>query len=89
MQGTQLDIAFSVSLLSRALANLSKEHVRYVKHIMRYLQGTTKHRLVYRSNKHGQFNLHAYTNADFVRGAMLNSKSTLSYMFFLAGGLIS
>jgi hypothetical protein len=89
MQGTRLDIAFAVSLLSRALVNPSEEHIRHVKHIMRYLRGTTKHGVTYRSNAKGQFDLHAYTNANFAGGALLDGKSTLGYIFFLASGPIS
>lgn len=57
MQGTRLNIVFVVSLLSKALVNLSDEYIQHVKHIIRYLQGTTKHRLVYRFNTDGKFNL--------------------------------
>jgi hypothetical protein len=89
IQGTRPDIAFSVLLLSRALVNPSEEHVRYVKHIMCYLRGTTKHRLVYRSNEHRQFDLHVYTDADFVGGTLPDGKSTSGYVFFLAGRPIS
>jgi hypothetical protein len=89
MQGTRPNIAFAVSLLSRALVNPSKEHIQHVKHILRYLRGTTKHGVTYRSNANGQFNLHAYTNADFAGGALLDGKSTLGYVFFLASGPIS
>jgi hypothetical protein len=89
MQGTRPDIAFAVSLLSRALVNPSEEHVQHVKHILRYLRGNTKHGLTYRSNAKGQFDLHAYTDADFAGGALPDGKSTSGYVFFLAGGPIS
>ena len=89
MQGTRPDIAFAVSLLSRALVNPSKTHVQHVKHILRYLRGTTKHGITYKSNAKEQFDLHAYTDADFAKGALPDSKSTLGYVFFLASGPIS
>ena len=89
MQGTRPDIAFAVSLLSRALVNPSEEHIRHVKHIMRYLRGVTKLGVTYRSNAEGQFDLHAYTDADFAGGALPDGKSTSGYIFFLAGGPIS
>jgi hypothetical protein len=56
---------------------------------MRYLRGTTKHSLIYRSNAKREFNLYVYTNANFAGGALLDSKSTSGYIFFLAGGPIS
>jgi hypothetical protein len=56
---------------------------------MRYLRGTTKHGITYRSNPRGQFDLHAYTDADFAGGALPDGKSTSGYVFFLAGGPIS
>jgi hypothetical protein len=89
MQGTRPDIAFAVLLLSRALVNPSEEHVQHVKHIMHYLQSTTKHSVTYRSNAKGQFDLHAYTDADFAGGALPDGKSTSGYVFFLAGRPIS
>jgi hypothetical protein len=88
MQGTRPNIAFAVLLLSRALVNPSEKHI-HVKHILHYLRGTTKHSVTYRSNANGQFNLYAYTNADFAGGALLDSKFRSRYVFFLAGGLIS
>jgi hypothetical protein len=89
MQGTRLNIAFAVSLLSKALVNPSKEHIQHVKHILHYLRGTTKHGVTYRSNANRQFNMYAYTNADFAGGALPDSKSTSGYILFLAGGPIS
>jgi hypothetical protein len=91
IQGTRPDIAFAVSLLSRALVNPSEEHIQHVKHILRYLRGTTKHSITYKSsaNAKGQFDLHAYIDADFAGGALPNGKSTSGYVFFLAGGPIS
>ena len=89
MQGTRPDIAFSTSLMSRALANPTDEHLQHVKHIMRYLRGTTKHGVTYRSNPKAQFDLYAYTDADFAGGALPDGKSTSGYVFFLAGGPIS
>jgi hypothetical protein len=56
---------------------------------MRYLRGTTNHGLIYRSNAKAEFNLHAYTDADFAGGALPDGKSTSGYVFFLAGGPIS
>ena len=89
MQGTRPDLAFAVLLLSGALVNLSEQHVKEVKHLLRYLKGSIKHGLVYRSNAKGQFDLHAYTDADFAGGALPDGKSTSGYVFFLAGGPIS
>jgi hypothetical protein len=56
---------------------------------MRYLQGTTNHRITYRSNPKGQFNLYAFTDTDFAGGALPDSRLTSGYIFFLADGLIS
>jgi len=88
MQGTRPDIAFAVSLMSKALANPTDEHIQHTKHIMRYLRRTTKQGLTYKSSAKGQFNLHAYTDADFAGGALPDGKSTSGYVFFLAGGPI-
>ena len=89
MQGTRPDLAFAVSLMSKALVNPSEEHFQHVKHIMRYLKGTTKHGLTYRTSANAKFDLQAYTDADFAGGALEDGKSTSGYVFFLAGGPIS
>jgi hypothetical protein len=89
MQGTRPDIAFAVSLLSKALANPTEEHVQHTKHIMRYLRGKTKCGITYRTSAKAQFDLQAYTDSDFAGGAISDGKSTSGYVFFLAGGPIS
>jgi len=88
MQGTRPDLANSVSLISKALENPTEEHIQHVKHIMRYLNGSKKDGITYRSNAKEQLDLCAYTDADFAGGALPDGKSTSGYVF-LAGGPIS
>lgn len=47
MLGTRADIAYSVSVLSRYLADLTSAHVKGAKQIMRYLRGTYTMELVF------------------------------------------
>jgi len=41
MQGTQLDLAFTVLLCSRFLAKLTAKHMGIAKRVLRYLKGLT------------------------------------------------
>lgn len=50
MLGTRADIAYSVSVLSRYLANPTFAHVKGAKRIMRYLRGTYTMKLVFRGD---------------------------------------
>ena len=55
------------------------------KHALRYLRGATDPPIVY---KRGQFRMVSYTDASFGANPD-NRKSTIGYLFFLGGGLIS
>ena len=56
---------------------------------MHYLNSSKKDGITYRSNIKEQLDLYVYTNTNFARRALLDSKSTLGYIFFLASRLIS
>ena len=71
--------------LTRACSKPAEIHMTAAKHALRYLRGTTDLPIVY---KRGQFWMVSYTNASFGANPD-NRKSTIGYLFFLGGGLIS
>ncbi|KAG9449468.1 hypothetical protein H6P81_009433 [Aristolochia fimbriata] len=82
---TRPDIAFVVGVVSRFLANLSKEHWAAVKWILRYLKKTSRLCLCFGGSKPI---LEGFTNADWA-GDLDGRKSTSGYLFTFAGGAIS
>ncbi|GAA0142614.1 transmembrane signal receptor [Lithospermum erythrorhizon] len=82
---TRPDIAYSVGLRSRFLANPGKEHREGVKWILRYLKGTYKFCICYGSNTEG---LLSFTDSDMA-GDIDSMRSTSGYLFTYAGGVLS
>ena len=67
---TRLDIAHSVGVVSRFLANPGKQHWQAVKWIFSYLKGTSNYCLCFRNHNS---KLQGYTNANIV-GYLDNKK---------------
>jgi len=88
MIATRLDLDNSVSIISRYLANLSKEHLTAAKHILHYVKGTKDYTLTLGPSAEGSFNLHGYTDADWDNDVDTR-KSTTSYVFYAGNGAIS
>ena len=81
---TRPDLAFLVGILSRFQSNPTYEHWIASKKVLRYLQRTKSHMLVYRHVK--ELELVGCTESDFA-GHYLDSKKSISgYVFMLAGG---
>ena len=80
------DIHFFVCLYARFQADPRESHVTAVKHIMRYLVGTTELGLWYPARC--EFSLISYSNVDYAR-CRLDRKSTSGYCQFLGNCLIS
>ncbi|KAK1918670.1 hypothetical protein P3342_001719 [Pyrenophora teres f. teres] len=85
MLGTRPDIAFTVGCLSRYMSNPADIHHAAVKHLWRYLKGTSNLTLVY----HGDLKpLQGYTDADW--GSDPDTRrSTAGYAFNLGSAVIS
>lgn len=77
---TRPDIAFAVSIVSRFMNKPQEPHAQAVKHIYRYLQGTTDFALLYRRGE--EADLYGYTDADWA-GDTYDRKSTTGYLFML------
>ena len=82
---TRLDIAYSVGVVSRFLANPGKQHWQAVKWILRYLKGTSHYCLCF---GHDETMLKGFTDADMA-GDMDTKKSTTGYLYTFAGAAVS
>jgi len=84
---TRPDISFSVGFSSRYIENYSQENINDVKHILKYLNGSTNQGIYYKSN--AKFNcLQAYCDADFA-GNQETRRSTTGYIIYYGGGAVS
>lgn len=85
MMGTRPDLAYSVSCLSRFMANPTSQHTTAIKRVLRYLKGSRNLELTYRGELGG---LLGYTDADW--GADQETRrSTSGYVFSLGSAPIS
>lgn len=84
---TRPDIAFAVSMLSRFQFNPGSAHWIAGKKVLRYLQKTKNHMLVYRKTEN--LEVTGYTDADFAGNFLYSKKSTFGYVFTLAGGAVA
>ena len=79
-------IAYIVGVLGRYLSNPGMDHWKAAKKVMCYLQRTKGHMLTYRRSDNME--IIGYSDSDFA-GRQDSRKSTLGYVFLLAGGAIS
>ena len=71
----------SVSMISRFMSEPSKLHYAAVKRVLRYLQGTKAHGLLY--EKQDNIKLAGFTDSDWA-GSLDDKKSTSCYLFVSA-----
>ena len=83
---TRPDIAHAVGNVARFCSQPTKQHWNAVKHIMRYLKGTSDYGLLYQ--KEEATNLIGYSDADWA-GDLDDRKSTSGYLFKLSGAAVS
>ncbi|RVW21180.1 Retrovirus-related Pol polyprotein from transposon TNT 1-94 [Vitis vinifera] len=83
---TRPDIVYIVGMLSRYLSNPGMDHYKKAKRVIRYLQRTKDYMLTYRRSSH--LEIVGYSDSDFV-GYLDSRRSTLGYVFMLAGGVVS
>jgi hypothetical protein len=81
---TRPDIAYVTGLLGRFQSNPGREHWKFVKKVLRYLQGTKGLMLTYRKTE--SLRIVGYSNSDYAGDGR---KFTSGYVFTLAGGAIS
>ena len=80
------DILYSVCLCARFQSDPRESHLTIVKHIFKYLKGTTNLGLYYRKSR--EYKLVGYYDADFT-GDRIERKSTSGSFQFLRDNLIS
>ena len=83
---TRPDIAFAVSRAARFCSKPTHQHLIAVKRILRYLQGTIKHGLLYQKSVSKA--VIGYSDADW-GGDTTDCKSTSGYLFQIGGTAIS
>lgn len=84
MLGTQPDIAFAVSVVSRHASNPKSPHWQAVKRIFRYLKGSLKLQLTFRRPLQV---LSGYSDADWAGDH--DTRSTSGFLFNIGSGAIS
>ncbi|WJZ95059.1 hypothetical protein VitviT2T_013854 [Vitis vinifera] len=83
---TRPDIAFVVGMLGRYLSNPGSQHWKAAKKVLRYLQGTKDLMLTYQRTN--LLDVVGFCDADFA-GCIDDKKSTMDYIFMMAGGVVS
>nr|GEX32983.1 retrovirus-related Pol polyprotein from transposon TNT 1-94 [Tanacetum cinerariifolium] len=64
---TRPDIAYAVSIVSRYLANLGKNHWEAVKQILKYLRGTANVGLIYGTNRGNHKDVIGFVDSDYAK----------------------
>ncbi|XP_050379571.1 secreted RxLR effector protein 161-like [Argentina anserina] len=82
---TRPDLAFAVGMLLRFQSNPDYEHWVAGKKVLRYLQKTKNHMLVYRQVR----DLKVISDSDFAGNYPDSNKSTCGYVYMLVGGAIA
>ncbi|MCO5597503.1 hypothetical protein L7F22_051581 [Adiantum nelumboides] len=85
MVATRSDITFAVGAVSRYMVNPGKKHWDIVKHLLKYLKGTTSKCLCFGNS---EASIMGYTNADYAECSDTR-KSTSGYVFLFARAAIS
>ncbi|KAM1665198.1 hypothetical protein ACFXTN_040610 [Malus domestica] len=83
---TRPDLAFTISVLGRFQSNAGEAHWNATKRVLRYLQRTKDHMLVYKRIE--SLVLEGYSDSDFA-GCPDDKKSTTCYVFLMACGAVS
>eukprot|EP00794_Sanderia_malayensis_P011707 gene11707-biopygen9383 len=82
---TRPDLSDAVGILSQFMSNPGQQHVKGVKRVLRYIQGTLDYGLRFED---GEFKLQGYSDADWA-GDINTRKSTSGYVFRLGKATIS
>ena len=85
LRASRPDIAFTVNMLSRFMQSPSDMHFRCEKRVLRHIQGTLDHEILYSK---GSVQLIGYTDADWV-GSDKEMRSIYGACFTLVSGVIT
>nr|GEV39216.1 putative ribonuclease H-like domain-containing protein [Tanacetum cinerariifolium] len=83
---TRPDIAYAVGVVSQFMHQPQATHMNAVLRIIRYLKGTTRHGVLFKSN--GHLNIRVYTDADWA-GDKGNRRSTSGYFSLVGDNLVT
>ncbi|XP_060974304.1 secreted RxLR effector protein 161-like [Cannabis sativa] len=84
---TRPDLAYSISVLSKYMSNLGREHWKAMKWVFKYLIGTKRVGLKFK-RQNSNNTIEGYSDADFV-GDRDSRKSTSAYYFLVEGKCVS
>ena len=83
---TRPNNSYVVSLVSQFMHDSRTDHLAVVHRILRYLEGSAGHGILFRSHGHGK--IVAYTDVDWA-GSLMDRKSTTGYCTMVGGNLVS
>jgi transposase InsO family protein len=88
MMGTRPDLAFAVAALSQFSSNPGQPHWDAIKHVLRYLRGTTGYKLTYGGRPGASLLFDGYCDSDW--GSNIDDRRSITgYVFMLGGGAVS
>ncbi|GJW87533.1 retrotransposon protein, putative, ty1-copia subclass [Tanacetum coccineum] len=85
---TRPDIAYAVSVVSRYLANMGKNHWEAVKWILKYLRGTANVGLVYGTNHGNHVDVTGFVDSDYAKDPD-KGRFITGYAFLVHGCIVS
>ena len=85
---TRPDIFYALSVVSRYMVSLGKEHWRAVKWLIRYLSGTLNHELVYGRSESQSKGICGFVDSIFA-GDLDRKRSLTGYLYMLIGCLFN
>jgi transposase InsO family protein len=86
---TRPDITFTVNKLCKYMSNPGAVHWQALKHLLRYLKGTSQLGLYYDFGQQTEVQgLHGYSDASYA-DCPDTSKSTIGYVFYYGGAILS
>jgi len=83
---TRPDICYAVNTLSQFMVEPKRAHWAATKHVLRYIQGTVEHGLLY--TRGSDIRLSGFTDVDLA-GSSVDWKSTTGYCFNIGSGMTS
>jgi hypothetical protein len=88
LANTRPDLAFSVGYVSRFMQEPHADHLAAVKHILRYVAGTSESGMFYQRGNGEELALEGYSDSDLA-GDVDGRKSTTGMIFFLGRSPVS
>eukprot|EP00253_Pinus_taeda_P026187 PITA_26187 len=83
---TRPNICYAVNTLSQFMVESKRAHWAVAKHVLRYIQGTIEHGLLY--TRGNDIRLSGFIDADWA-GSSVDRKSTTAYCFNIGSGMTS